>query len=97
MVADVIFADRGVAAELGDVEPGFPGLDDEGVTNSWPSIVSGRGFAIGFLRPRINVSKDCSLAGSAVRRDFLATEYSVKIDHSCVLEELNCFQVENEQ
>lgn len=72
-------------------------LEDEGVTNSRPSIESWKGFATSVMAPGIDVRIDSPLVGVALRSGLFATDDSVKAEQDCLLGELNNYKLENEQ
>lgn len=56
-------------------------LEVAGVSNSCPSIASGRDFVTVVMAPRVAVRVDYILVKMALRCDFLATENSVEVEY----------------
>lgn len=70
-------------------------LELESKSNSCPSIEFGRAFTTGVMVLAIDVSVDSSLPRMALRRGLLATEGSHETELDRLLEELNCYKLEN--
>lgn len=71
--------------------------ENEGASSSCPSFEFGKGFATGSIAPGIDVSMNSPFAGMALKRGHFAAKDSVVVDLYRILEQLNCYKIENKQ